>query len=91
MKQFVLGFFAALLSIGIIGGGYFALGLAPVATSSSPMPFERTIAHIALKAAMDRSGIPKTADIQPTQDVYLGGAHIYRNDCAVCHGLPGQE
>lgn len=33
---------------------------------------------------------PKNAPIQSTEANYEAGAHIYRENCAMCHGLPGQ-
>ena len=43
MKKFILGFAAALALIALLGFGYVALGLAPVATVSAPLPFEKLI------------------------------------------------
>ena len=67
-----------------------ALGLAPVATSSAPLPFEELIAGIALDARVNKEA-PKSSPMQPSDEVYAAGAHIYRTNCAVCHGLPGQD
>jgi mono/diheme cytochrome c family protein len=68
---------------------YFAIGMAPVATSAAPMPFERTMAKLALHARIDRE-MPKNAPIAASETNYSAGAQIYRANCAVCHGLPGQ-
>ena len=90
MKKFIFGFIAALVLIvaGVFGCVY--LGLVPVATSSPPLPFEKLITHMALNARVDKEA-PKASSIPASNGVYLAGAHIYRNDCAVCHGLPGQD
>lgn len=69
---------------------YFATGLAPVATSAPPMPFEKTLAHQALGARVDRE-MPKSVPLQPDEANLAGGAQVYREHCAVCHGLPGQK
>ncbi|MGB7585970.1 MAG: c-type cytochrome [Terriglobales bacterium] len=69
---------------------YFSTGQAPVATSASPMPFERKLAHRALDAAIGRE-MPKTVPIQPDEANLAAGALLYREHCAVCHGLPGQQ
>src|SRR5580700_442136 len=90
MRQFIFGFIAALTLIAVGGLSYVALGLAPVATSSAPLPFEKLITGIALRARVDKEA-PKTSPIQASDEVYAAGARIYRNNCAVCHGLPGQE
>jgi hypothetical protein len=53
MKQFLFGFAAALLLIAASGLGFVALGLAPVATASAPLPFEKLITGIALNARVN--------------------------------------
>lgn len=68
---------------------YFATGHAPVGTSEPPMPFEKKLAHRALNARIGRE-MPKTAPLQPDEPVLAAGASVYREHCAVCHGLPGQ-
>jgi mono/diheme cytochrome c family protein len=90
MKRFIIGFLAALALIAVGGLGYVALGLAPVATSSAPLPFEKLITGIALNARVDKEA-PKSSPIPASDEVYAAGAKIYRQHCAVCHGLPGQD
>jgi thiosulfate dehydrogenase len=90
MKQFIIGFIVALVSIAVVGLGYVALGLAPVATTSAPLPFEKFITGIALNARVDKDA-PKSSPFPASDEVYAAGAQIYRQNCAVCHGLPGQD
>src|ERR1700680_2806364 len=90
MRQFISGFIAALALVAAGGLGYVALGLAPVATASAPLPFEELITGMALNARVKREA-PKSSPIQPSDEVYGAGARLYRNNCAVCHGLPGQD
>jgi mono/diheme cytochrome c family protein len=90
MKRFIIGFLAALALIAAGGLGYVALGLAPVATSSAPLPFEKLITGIALNARVDKEA-PKSSPIPASDEVYFAGAKIYRQNCGVCHGLPGQD
>ena len=73
----------------VCGWLYFRFGYAPVATASSPMLFERQLAHMALNARI-RAESPKNVPIQASDENFLAGAHIYRTHCAACHGLPGQ-
>src|SRR5258706_10471310 len=82
----VLG--AAAVVLGLYS--YFAMGQAPVATSAPPMPFEKKLAHQALNAIVRRE-MPKTVPIQPDESNLAAGAEVYREHCAVCHGLPGQK
>jgi len=68
---------------------YFATGAAPVATSATPMPFERMLAHKALDARIDKE-LPRKVPMAADETNLVAGAQIYRDHCAVCHGLPGQ-
>jgi mono/diheme cytochrome c family protein len=90
MRQFIFGLIATLLLIVVIGYAYLALGLAPVATSAAPLPFEKRITRIALNARIDKEA-PKSSPVPASEAAYAAGAKIYREHCAVCHGLPGQE
>ena len=89
MRLFILGFISAFALIVVGGFAYIELGLAPVATSSPPLPFERLITHIALDARVSKEA--PAAPIQPSDEVYFAGAKVYEMNCAICHGLPGQE
>ena len=53
------------------------------------MPFERLLAGSALHAHISRE-MPKTVPIASDESSYSAGVEIYRQDCAVCHGLPGE-
>ncbi|MGA9898866.1 MAG: cytochrome c [Terriglobales bacterium] len=88
--MFVVGMIlgAAAIVLGVYC--YFAAGQAPVATSASPMPFEKKLAHRALDAAISRE-MPKTVPLQPDEGNLAAGALLYREHCAVCHGLPEQK
>ena len=90
MSKFIFGFIAALTLIAVGGLSYVALGLAPVATASAPLPFEKLITGIALNARVKKEA-PKSSPIPASDEVFVAGAQIYRNNCAVCHGLPGQD
>jgi thiosulfate dehydrogenase len=89
----------ATLVVGVILGAaviifgvflYFFIGQAPVATSAAPMPFEKRLAHQALNARVSRE-MPKTVPLQPDEPNLAAGAKVYREHCAVCHGLPAQR
>jgi mono/diheme cytochrome c family protein len=53
------------------------------------MPFEKKLAHMALNARIDKEA-PKAGPFSPSEDDYVSGAHVYRENCALCHGLPDQ-
>jgi mono/diheme cytochrome c family protein len=85
MKKLLLGFVICLVFMLLGALAYFGLGLAPVATSAPPMPFEQLVAGMALHAR-----ISKEAPFPADEPNLLAGARIYREQCSVCHGLSGQ-
>ena len=90
MKKFILGLIMGLIAVPALGYLYFASGSVPVATTAPPMPFERMLARTALHARMDKE-MPKGAPpVAADEAAYTAGAQIYKDHCAVCHGLPGQ-
>jgi thiosulfate dehydrogenase len=93
MKAFAMLVLGAILGAAAIVFGvyfYFATGQAPVATSAPPMMFEKRLAHSALDAVLSRE-MPKTAPLPPDETNLAAGAQVYREHCAVCHGLPEQK
>jgi mono/diheme cytochrome c family protein len=84
-----VAFLVGLIILPVFGWCYFRFGYAPVATASPPMLFEKWLAHVALKQRISHEA-PKDVPIQPSDENYQAGAHAYRQNCAICHGLPGQ-
>jgi thiosulfate dehydrogenase len=80
-----------ILGAALILGGiwlYFTTGRAPVATTDPPLPFERKVAQASLNAHLDRE--PRSSPAVPADETnFLAGAEVYKENCAVCHGLPG--
>lgn len=89
MGKFLFGLIVGALLLPAVVYLYFSKGIAPVATSAPPMPFEKTFARMALHARMDKE-VPKTVPIAADDAAYAAGAQVYKDHCAVCHGLPGQ-
>jgi len=85
--KFVAGLVLGLILIPLAGYLYFTGGSAPVATTDSDMPFENFFAHKALDARIAKD-MPKTVPIQPSEANYVAGADLYKQNCAVCHGVP---
>ena len=90
MKGFLLGIVVTSVCLFGCAYVYFARGLAPVATSAPPMPFEKQLANMALDARVDKEA-PKQAPFEINDATYIAGVHVYLNNCAVCHGTPGTE
>ncbi len=89
MKGFIFGIIVAVIAIAVGVYFYFDTGRAPVATSAQPMPFEKMLAKKAQHARIEME-MPKTVPITADAAAYTAGAQVYRDNCAVCHGLPGQ-
>jgi len=85
--KFIIGLIVGLLVVPCGAYLYFTGGSAPVATTDSDMPFETFFAHKALNARIAKD-MPKNVPLQPTEGGYLDGAALYKQHCAVCHGLP---
>jgi mono/diheme cytochrome c family protein len=88
--KFFAGFVVGIVLLPLAAFLYLWLGFFPVATSAGPLPGERWLAALGLRAAISRSGI-KESPVQPTEANLQAGAKIYRDTCAVCHGLPGEQ
>src|SRR5215471_19042426 len=88
MGKFVVGLIVGLVAVPLIVYFYFSTGIAPVATSAPPMPFEKMFARMALHARLDKE-VPKSVPIAADEPAFIAGAQIYKEHCAVCHGLPG--
>jgi thiosulfate dehydrogenase len=88
--KFILGVIVGILLVAAGAYFYFSTGMAPVATTDNTMPFEAMMANKALHSRIDKE-MPKTVPIAADEAAYLAGATIYRDHCAVCHGIPGTE
>jgi len=88
MSKFLIGLVLGLIVVPVCVYFYFSSGSAPVATAATPMPFEKTLARMALHARMDKE-MPKSVPIAADEAAFVAGAKIYKDNCAVCHGLPG--
>lgn len=89
MGKFLLGLIVGLIVIPICVYMYFSSGTAPVATTATPMPFEKMLAGMALHARLQKE-MPKSSPIPADESAFSAGAQVYKDNCAVCHGLPGQ-
>lgn len=90
MKTFLAGLVIGIVLVPVGGYVYCVSGRAPVATGDKPLPFENTFANAALHAHIDRE-MPKSVPIPANENAFVAGARIYKEDCAICHGLPGEE
>ena len=89
--KFVFGLIIGLLIPAVAAYCYFRFGYAPVATSSAPMPFETTMAKMALHARIQKEAPKKEAPVPADEMNLTQGAAVYLENCAFCHGLPNQK
>jgi thiosulfate dehydrogenase len=89
MKKFLSGLILGVCLVPALAYLYIRLGYAPVATSAPPLPLERSLAHMALQARIAKEA-PAEVPVPASEANLVAGAKIYRQDCALCHGLSGQ-
>ena len=85
--KFIAGLILGIIIVPVLIYFYFVSGSAPVATTDPDMPFEARLAKKALHVRITKD-MPKNVPIQPSEANYLAGAELYKQHCAVCHGLP---
>ncbi len=88
IKGILVGFILGVFVVAVGAYYYFASGSAPVAVADPMMPFEKKMANMALRAHIERQHLG-ASPIAADEPNLLAGADIYKNDCAMCHGLPG--
>ena len=79
MMKFLAGLFLGVLILPSFLYLDFRFGKPPVATS-----------EILVELAIWRSEMPRSSPFKADAGVYLEGARVYKENCAVCHGLIGQ-
>jgi mono/diheme cytochrome c family protein len=90
MKNFVLGLVCMLAVLAVGGLGYLLLGFAEVRGDVPPSKLESMLMDSAIHASVRREA-PETANpFPPTDENLIAGGKTYLNECAGCHGTPGQ-
>ena len=89
MRAFVAGLLVGVLLL--VGGVYyyFVSGMAPAAAADPPMPYEKKMANKSLDVHIEKANVPPPP-IQANEENLLAGAKVYKEQCAMCHGLPNQ-
>ena len=90
IKTFLIG-----VRVGVVllaGSGYYYIvsGIAPAAANDPAMPFERRLASRSLRAHIEKANVP-APPIAADEANLLAGAKLYKDNCAVCHGLLNQN
>jgi thiosulfate dehydrogenase len=88
--KFLLGLILGLVLIPAAAYLYLRFGTLPVAVADKPFAFEKEIVHVPMHARIEREA-PKDAPFGASEDAFEGGAAVYRQQCANCHGTPGHN
>jgi thiosulfate dehydrogenase len=88
MIRFLLGIVLGILLLFAGAWLWLTYGHPPVAVADAALPFEQFITHMPLHARIDHE-LAATVPVQANEATFVAGAHIYRQQCAYCHGLSG--
>jgi thiosulfate dehydrogenase len=89
VKGFLLGVFFTLVILAAGAYLFVKTGGISMDTTGPPLPLEKTVAGMALRGSMGHAADQKNP-LPFTDDAMLAGARQYKQNCAVCHGIPGQ-
>lgn len=87
IKGCLLGMVLGVVGVAAAVYFYFATGRAPVAAAGPEVPFERQLARTGLRAYLDKLPHP-APQVAADEKNLLEGAKVYKEHCAVCHGVP---
>lgn len=85
----VLGFLLGVLAVAAVVFLDLKFGALPVAVADKAFPLEKQIVRVPMDARIERE--KKNAPFGTSEDVFEGGAKVYRTECASCHGTPGKD
>src|SRR5260370_26549238 len=85
-KGILLGIIVGRIGVAATVYLYFADGPARFAVTAAYMPFERTFARLGLQAYLDKLPHPEP-QVAADEKNLLEGAKVYKDNCAMCHGL----
>ena len=89
MGRVILGVLLAFVLAPIAVLGWLSYGSVPVAVADPPFPRERQLTGIPLHARIQRE-LVTTPPIPVNEENLVAGARLYKEKCAVCHGVHGK-
>jgi mono/diheme cytochrome c family protein len=89
MGRIVFGIVLGIALAPVVVVAWLWFGSLPVAVADRPLPYERLITGIPLDVRIDRE-LVKIPPLQADEENLVAGARVYRDQCAVCHGLHGK-
>jgi thiosulfate dehydrogenase len=87
---FILGIIVTIAMLCVGGYLFITAGGVPMETTAAPLPMEETVANLALKASL-RGASDQKNPLPLNDDNLRAGAKTYMDNCAVCHGMPGEH
>jgi thiosulfate dehydrogenase len=87
-KLFV-GFLLGVIAVIGAAYAYLKIGNLPVAVTDAAFPLEKEIVKVPMESRIERE--KKEPPFGTSEDVFEGGAKVYRAQCASCHGTPGHD
>jgi thiosulfate dehydrogenase len=85
----VLGFVLGVLAVAAVVFLDLRFGALPVAVADAAFPLEKQIVRVPMDERIERE--KKDPPFGTSEDVFEGGAKVYRAQCASCHGTPGHD
>ncbi len=89
MGRILLGIVLGVILVPLFAFAYLKYGKVPVAVNDPPFPNERIVTALPLDERIDKEMV-RNPPIAPSADNLIAGAHIYADQCAVCHGFHGK-
>lgn len=90
MKGFILGILLTIAVIVAVGVFVAETGRVDMRADNPPSSMERRFAGGAMDASVDRHAPNVKNPLQPTNENLIGGATVYLDHCALCHGDPAR-
>jgi len=87
--KLLLGFLLGVVAVAAGAFAYLKIGNLPVAVTDAAFPFEKELVKVPMRSRIERE--QKEPPFGTSEDVFEGGAKIYRMQCANCHGTPGHD
>ncbi|MEA2544439.1 MAG: hypothetical protein QOH35_5805, partial [Acidobacteriaceae bacterium] len=84
--SFLGGIILTLVVLAVVGYLAVKAGIIPANADSKPTALENWVANTALDAAVERDTKGLKNPIQPSDENFTIGVHLYAENCAICHG-----
>lgn len=86
MFRILFGIVLGILLVPVALAGWCFFGEPPVAVDDTPIPHEREAVNFPLYTRIHKEEIQKPP-VEVNEASLIAGAHIYKEQCAACHGL----